>query len=62
MPGRINIQEDEWKKLDFLDILETATSNDLMTNQLNSKKQAQVAKFEAKKKIDFAKIFEEKSK
>jgi hypothetical protein len=59
-PGRIAIQEEEWKKLDFLNILETTANSD--SNQLNSKKQAQVAKFEAKKKIEFTKIFEEKSK
>jgi hypothetical protein len=63
-PGRINIHEADWKRLDFLSILEPPNvSTGQSVDQQGGKKQTvQMAKFEPKKRIDFAKIFEEKSK
>ena len=56
-PGRILIHQEDWKNLEFLNLLENKPNQ--------NKKQTQQTEYEPSKskvKIDFAKLFDDKSK
>jgi len=59
-PGRILIHQDYWKKIEFLNIIDSTNTN---LTTVNSKKQLQQQQnsVNTKKKIDFTKLFDEKN-